>query len=80
MDQMKLKKRIIFTMVNVTDRETLHSEIGGRNINDKDEMGGKRGNGNGRKVDSREKNDEDKGNIFENMKRKSKVKCWCRMC
>ena len=33
---------------------------------------GNRGNGNDRKVDSTGKNDEDKGNIFENMKRKSK--------
>ena len=35
-------------------------------------MDGNRGNGNDRKVESTEKNDEDKGNIFENMKRKSK--------
>ena len=55
-----------------TDRGMLHSEIGERNINDKDEMDGNRGNGNDRKVESTGKNDEDKGNIFENMKRKSK--------
>ena len=35
-------------------------------------MDGKRGSGTDRKVDSRGRNDEDKGNIFENMKRKSK--------
>ena len=55
-----------------TDRGTFHSEIGKRNINDKDEKDGNRGNGNDRKVESTGKNDEDKGNIFENMKRKSK--------
>ena len=55
-----------------TDRGTLSTEIGERNINDKDEMPGNRGNGNDRKVNSTGKNDEDKGNIFENMKRKSK--------
>ena len=38
-----------------TDRGMLHSEIGERNINDKDEMDGNRGNGNDRKVDSRGK-------------------------
>ena len=54
------------------DRGMLSTEIGERNINDKDEMPGNRGNGNNRKVDSKGKNDEDKGNIFENMKRKSK--------
>ena len=52
-----------------TKRGMLSSEIGERNINDKDEMDGNRGNGNDRKVDSTGKNDEDKGNIFENMKR-----------
>ena len=35
-------------------------------------MDGKRGSGIDRKADSSGKNDEDKGNIFENMKRKSK--------
>ena len=39
-------------------------------INDKDEMPGN--GGNGRKVDITERHDEDKGNIFEKMKRKSK--------
>ena len=35
-------------------------------------MPGNRVNGNGKKVDTRGKHDEDKGNIFEKMKRKSK--------
>ena len=35
-------------------------------------MDGNRGNGNDRKVDSTGKNDDDKGNIFESMKRMSK--------
>ena len=55
-----------------TDRGMLSAEIGERNINDKEQMPGNRGNGNDRKVDSTGKNDEDKGNIFKNMKRKSK--------
>ena len=42
----------------------------GKNIKDKEEMDGKRGSGTDRKADSRGRND--KGNIFENMKRKSK--------
>ena len=53
------------------DRGTLNSEIG-ENIKDKKEMGGKRGSETDRKADNRGRNDEDKGNIFENMKRKSK--------
>ena len=48
------------------------TENGERIINDKDEMPGNQGNGNGRKVDTTGKHDEDKGNIFEKMKRKSK--------
>ena len=54
------------------DRGMLSTEIGERNINDKDEMPGNRGNENDSKVNSTGKNYEDQGNIFENMKRKSK--------
>ena len=80
MDQMKLKKRIILTMVNVPIGGCFIVRLGERNINDKDEMDGNRGNGNDRMVDSTGNNDEDRGNIFENMKRKSLRNCWCGMC
>ena len=55
-----------------TDRGMLDGEIGERNINDKGEVDRKRGNGKVSKVDSTGRNDEDKGNNFENIKRKSK--------
>ena len=69
-DEVKEKKNI--DNGECTDRGTLDGEIGERNINDKGEVDGKRGNGKVSKVDSTGRNDEDKGNMFENMKRKSK--------
>ena len=61
------------------DSVTLSTENGERIIDDKDEMPGNRVNGNGKKVDTTGKHDEDKGNIFEKMKRKSKGN-GCGMC
>ena len=68
----KVKEKNNIHNGDCNERGMLCSEIGERNINDKDEIDGNRGNGNDRKVESTGKNDEDKGIIFENMKRKSK--------
>ena len=69
-DEVKEKNKIHNAECN--DSVALSNENGERIINDKDEMPGNGGNGNGRKVDTTGKHDEDKGNIFEKMKRKSK--------
>ena len=69
-DEVKEKSKIHNAECN--NSVTLSIENGERIINDKDEMPGNQGNSNGRKVDTTGKHDDDKGNIFEKMKRKSK--------
>ena len=69
-DEVKEKNNIDKGECN--DRGTLNSEIGEKILKTRKKWMGKEEVGTDRKVDSRGRNDEDKGNIFENMKRKSK--------
>ena len=61
---MKLKKRVQEIMINAMMSVMLSTEEEETSLNDKDEMPVNQGNGNGSKVDTTGKQNEDKGNIL----------------